>query len=167
MARLVEAVYFDSDVWIRALEQEGPVADNCRDCIKCVEQYSLVVVLSTILPMEVLGHNLEELVSSCGPRRAKPRSVDPKVIELASLNRRIFQVKRNTDSKTPKSPKPLNLGDSIHLATAAVENCRSFVAVDGDYDTHADFAKREFNMEILKPEKFLERYGFQRSLLED
>lgn len=168
MAKLVEAVYFDSCVWINALENAGIEADQCRNCIQCAEQSSLIVVMSTIIPLEVLGHNLEDLTDSCGLRRAKPHSVDPKVIAQASRIRSIFFNKRKADTSTPKvTPKALDLGDAIHLATAAIENCRCMVTCDGHFDKHIEFARGEYNLEILKPDKFLERYAFQPSLMQE
>lgn len=118
-------VYLDSNLFISALEQSGPVSDGARHLLSSIDNGAIRAASSELTLAEVLvgpfrradralSQTYSEIFSSADQFAVCP--VTRPVLEEAARIRSIFQ-------KT-------KLPDAIHLATARLNNCRFFVTGD-------------------------------------
>lgn len=104
--------YLGAQSWISALSGEGPFADDLKEVLIAADRSELVIVISTLMPLEVLG----------GPHDDRTVEDEERVLLALSLGT-VARVAANdrvvAEARTVRLQHRLNTMDALQLASAA------------------------------------------------
>lgn len=115
--------YLDAQCWISALSGQGPYANNLAQVLASADDAQLVIVTSTLLPLEVLGGNYDQRTAETAEQalRALSRS---SVAQVAPGRRVVL------DARDLRVRLNLKAMDAVHLASAAAGAADAFLTND-------------------------------------
>ncbi len=112
MDELYQRPYLDAQCWITAISGHGPFAADLREFLLAADRGDLTVVVSTLMPLEVLG----------GPRDERTEEAAAQA-ELALRRSSVQQVSATArvvaDARRLRLDKALTALDALHVASAA------------------------------------------------
>lgn len=115
--------YLDAQAWINALSGRGPYAQDLAHVLAAADEARLLIVTSTLLPLEVLGGDSRQRTAASAERalQALGRS---SVVQVAPGRRVVLGAR---DLRLRHNLKSM---DALHLASAAAGAADAFLTND-------------------------------------
>lgn len=115
--------YLDAQSWISALSGKGPYAQNLAQVLAAADNAQLVIVTSTLLPLEVLGGKYDQRTAATAEEAlaALGRS---SVVQVAPGRRVVL------DARELRVRLNLKAMDALHLASAVAGQADAFLTND-------------------------------------
>lgn len=128
MADAFRRPYLDAQSWITALSGKGPYAPDLAEILRAADRGQLVVVVSALMPMEVLGgsHDSRTEESAARAELALKRSC----VQQVSVTARVV-----ADARRLRLDRGLTSMDALHVASAVAG--RADILLTDDDKIHA------------------------------
>lgn len=115
--------YLDAQSWITALSGRGPYAADLKEVLLAADRGQLVVVVSALMPLEVLGGNHDSRTAETAERALS--ALSRSTVRRVAANARVV-----ADARELRIRHRLKSMDALHLASAAAGGADAFLTND-------------------------------------
>lgn len=117
------AIYLDACSWVTAITGRGSFAEDLRLWLEAADRGGLRLVVSTLMPLEVLGGNRDQRTQDSAS--AALRALDRSSVRQVAPGRAVVAAAR-----TLRLTHGLKSMDALHLASAHIGQAEGFLTQD-------------------------------------
>lgn len=115
--------YLDAQSWITALSSRGPYAADLKEVLLAADRAELVVVVSVLMPLEVLGGNHDSRTAESAERALL--ALNRSTVARVAVTTRVV-----AEARELRLRHGLKSVDALHVASAAAGRADAFLTND-------------------------------------